>query len=102
MFTGVPTLKPVVSDIAFSTLSGFQDEMDRACLPEMQRCPLEAIVLKCKKLMEDHCPLQLISSALDPPDLSNYEKTILKLKEVGFAFAPSMFYLVEVDKSRQF
>lgn len=56
--------------------------MSKECEAEMQRCPLQLVVLKCKKMMEEECPLKLISNALDPPDLSNYENTILQLKEV--------------------
>uniref|UniRef100_A0A1B6GC48 Probable ATP-dependent RNA helicase spindle-E n=1 Tax=Cuerna arida TaxID=1464854 RepID=A0A1B6GC48_9HEMI len=57
--------------------------MPKESVPEMQRCPLDIIVLKSKRLEENICPLHLIACVMDPPDLSNYEKTILKLKEIG-------------------
>lgn len=59
-----------------------QRQMKPDSMPEMQRCPLDIVVLKCKKLVSTKCPIRLLSTALDPPNLSNYEKTILKLKEV--------------------
>ncbi|KAK7104950.1 ATP-dependent RNA helicase TDRD9-like [Littorina saxatilis] len=51
-------------------------------LPEMQRCPLETLVLKTK-LLDMGEPIALLSQALSPPDLMNIERTILSLKQVG-------------------
>jgi len=61
----------------------YEFKMPKESRPEMQRCPLDILVLKCKKLFENECALNLLACAMDPPDLGNYEKTVLKLKEVG-------------------
>lgn len=47
----------------------------------MLRCPLERIVL-LSKMFHTGEPKALLALALDPPDLSNIEKTLLVLKEV--------------------
>ncbi|KAK7505535.1 hypothetical protein BaRGS_00003280 [Batillaria attramentaria] len=51
-------------------------------IPEMQRCPLDTLVLKTKQLDMGE-PIALLSQALSPPDLDDIERTILSLKEVG-------------------
>uniref|UniRef100_A0A8C9FC37 Helicase C-terminal domain-containing protein n=1 Tax=Pavo cristatus TaxID=9049 RepID=A0A8C9FC37_PAVCR len=51
-------------------------------LPEMLTCPLGATVLKIKKLDMGE-PKALLATALSPPNLSDIERTILHLKEVG-------------------
>ncbi|XP_014672536.1 PREDICTED: putative ATP-dependent RNA helicase TDRD9, partial [Priapulus caudatus] len=50
--------------------------------PEMQRCPLEKLALKVKELDLGE-PKAILGLALQPPNLSNIERTILLLKEVG-------------------
>ena len=50
--------------------------------PEMLRAPLENVVLKSKMLNMGE-PMALLALCLDPPDLSNLERTILTLKESG-------------------
>ncbi|XP_012255284.2 probable ATP-dependent RNA helicase spindle-E [Athalia rosae] len=50
--------------------------------PEMLRAPLESLVLKAK-LLDMGEPKAILALSLDPPDLSNLERTILLLKEVG-------------------
>lgn len=51
-------------------------------LPEMQRCPLEQLVLKVK-LLDLGEPKAILGIALAPPNLDDIEKTIMLLKEVG-------------------
>ncbi|XP_057589558.1 ATP-dependent RNA helicase TDRD9 [Hippopotamus amphibius kiboko] len=54
---------------------------DRA-VPEMLRCPLGSTILKVK-LLDMGEPRALLATALSPPSLSDIERTILLLKEVG-------------------
>ncbi|XP_072193856.1 ATP-dependent RNA helicase TDRD9 isoform X1 [Excalfactoria chinensis] len=51
-------------------------------LPEMLTCPLGATVLKIKKLDMGE-PKALLATALSPPNISDIERTILHLKELG-------------------
>ncbi|XP_071078923.1 ATP-dependent RNA helicase TDRD9-like isoform X1 [Haliotis cracherodii] len=51
-------------------------------IPEMQRCPLETLVLKTK-IFNMGEPRRLLGLALSPPRLDDIERTILNLKEVG-------------------
>lgn len=51
-------------------------------VPEMLRCPLSKTVLHAKLLNMGE-PKALLALAMDPPDLSNIESTILLLKEAG-------------------
>ena len=59
------------------------------CLPHVmiayslfiQRCPLESLVLSVKTL-DIGGPRSILRLALEPPHLSDIEKTILNLKEV--------------------
>ncbi|XP_017450005.1 ATP-dependent RNA helicase TDRD9 isoform X4 [Rattus norvegicus] len=51
-------------------------------VPEMLRCPLGSTVLKVK-LLDMGEPRALLATALSPPSLSDIERTILLLKEVG-------------------
>lgn len=53
-----------------------------AGIPEMVRAPLENVVLNAK-MLEMGEPKALLALSLDPPDLSNLERTILLLKEAG-------------------
>ena len=48
----------------------------------MQRCPIENIVLKCKKLNMGE-PRQTLRLALQPPKPEDIEVAITTLKEVG-------------------
>lgn len=50
--------------------------------PEMQRSPLESLILK-SKLFNMGEPKALLALALSPPNLADIERTILSLKEVG-------------------
>ncbi|XP_035669550.1 ATP-dependent RNA helicase TDRD9-like [Branchiostoma floridae] len=51
-------------------------------IPEMQRCPLEQLVLKVK-LLDLGEPKAILGLALQPPNLDAIEATVLLLKEVG-------------------
>ncbi|NXC43189.1 TDRD9 helicase, partial [Penelope pileata] len=51
-------------------------------IPEMLCCPLGATVLKIKKLDMGE-PKALLATALSPPNISDIERTILYLKELG-------------------
>ncbi|XP_054828112.1 ATP-dependent RNA helicase TDRD9 [Eublepharis macularius] len=51
-------------------------------VPEMVRCPLENTVLKVKQLDMGE-PRALLATALSPPNISDIERTILLLKEIG-------------------
>ncbi|KAM9091278.1 ATP-dependent RNA helicase TDRD9 [Megaptera novaeangliae] len=51
-------------------------------IPEMLRCPLGSTILKVK-LLDMGEPRALLATALSPPSLSDIERTILLLKEVG-------------------
>ncbi|KAH9490788.1 ATP-dependent RNA helicase tdrd9 [Bulinus truncatus] len=51
-------------------------------IPEMQRSPLESLVLKTK-IFNMGEPKAILALALSPPNLSDIERTILNLKEVG-------------------
>lgn len=48
----------------------------------MQRCPLESIILHAKQLDLGE-PREILSLALQPPNLADIERTILSLKEVA-------------------
>ncbi|KAK0080680.1 hypothetical protein PV325_013516 [Microctonus aethiopoides] len=50
--------------------------------PEILTAPLEMIILRAKVLDLD-TPKALLALALDPPDISNMERTILLLREAG-------------------
>ncbi|XP_037954577.1 probable ATP-dependent RNA helicase spindle-E [Teleopsis dalmanni] len=50
--------------------------------PEMLRCPLETVILKAK-LLELGPPTDVLSLAMDPPNLLDVTNTILTLKEIG-------------------
>lgn len=59
--------------------------------PEMQRSPLENLVLMAKRL-DMGKPKALLALAMDPPNLCNLEQTCLKLQESGaLTFDPDNF-----------
>ncbi|XP_074645257.1 ATP-dependent RNA helicase TDRD9-like [Tubulanus polymorphus] len=60
----------------------FYEELPDYGTPEMLRCPLEQVILKCKKLNMGE-PKALFALALSPPPLDDIERTILMLKEVA-------------------
>lgn len=61
----------------------YEEQMMTRGLPEILRAPLERIVLQSKRLNLDEPPRQILSLAMNPPNLKNIENTILSLKEMG-------------------
>lgn len=59
-----------------------QELLDQSTTPEMLRAPLENVVLKTK-LLDMGPPRQILALAIDPPNLSDIDNTILLLKELG-------------------
>ncbi|GFR80110.1 hypoxia-inducible HIG-1 [Elysia marginata] len=62
-------------------------------IPEMQRSPLESLILKAK-IFEMGEPKALLALALSPPNLEDIERTILSLKEI--------ILLIEIKKTTHF
>lgn len=58
-----------------------QAYLEKEATPDMLRCPLEKVVLQSKQLQMGE-PKAILALALDPPNLSDIERTILVLKEV--------------------
>lgn len=56
--------------------------MTQECPPEMIRCPLENVILKAK-LLDMGPPTAILALALDPPNKTDINNSILVLKEVG-------------------
>ncbi|CAD0203892.1 unnamed protein product [Chrysodeixis includens] len=65
----------LVSDKLYNS---FKDE----CAPEITRCPLERLVL-LSKMLNMGPPSDVLALAMDPPDLTNIQRTVLVLKEIG-------------------
>ena len=62
-------------------------------VPEIQRCPLEQVVLK-SKLLDMGDPRSLLGNALSPPNMEDIEIAVYRLKEVLFLFLSQTFRLV--------
>nr|CAD7447198.1 unnamed protein product [Timema bartmani] len=60
----------------------YENVLIEDCLPEIQRAPLEQVVLQTK-ILDMGPPKNILGLALDPPNLDNIEQTILVLKEAG-------------------
>uniref|UniRef100_A0A6Q2Y6L6 RNA helicase n=1 Tax=Esox lucius TaxID=8010 RepID=A0A6Q2Y6L6_ESOLU len=60
----------------------WRNEVPDYVIPEMMRAPLANIMLKVK-LLDMGDPRSLLSAALSPPNLSDIERTVLQLKEMG-------------------
>ncbi|KAL0969051.1 hypothetical protein UPYG_G00222040 [Umbra pygmaea] len=60
----------------------WRNEIPDYVVPEMVRAPLATIMLKVK-LLDMGDPRSLLSTALSPPNLSDIERTVLQLKEMG-------------------
>ncbi|XP_063073418.1 ATP-dependent RNA helicase TDRD9 [Engraulis encrasicolus] len=60
----------------------WEREIPDYVVPEMLRAPLDTILLKVK-LLDMGDPRMLLSTALSPPNLSDIERTVLKLKAMG-------------------
>ena len=56
--------------------------MVQECPPEMIRSPLENVILKAK-LLDMGSPAAILGLALDPPNKSDINNSILVLKEIG-------------------
>lgn len=78
-----PFLILFTSSCALLPLSGFTDfSVSKLKFCSFQRCPLGSTILKVK-LLDMGEPRALLATALSPPSLSDIERTILLLKEVG-------------------
>ncbi|KAI0215243.1 ATP-dependent RNA helicase TDRD9 [Lamellibrachia satsuma] len=64
------------------TRSFYADYIPEYGTPEMQRCPLDQLVLHVKVLDLGE-PKAILGLALSPPNLDDIERTILMLKQVG-------------------
>ncbi|KAJ8723946.1 hypothetical protein PYW07_007926 [Mythimna separata] len=60
----------------------FYEGLQQECPPEIIRCPLERLVLLAK-LLDMGPPTDVLALAMDPPDITNIQRTILVLKEIG-------------------
>ncbi|XP_063226308.1 probable ATP-dependent RNA helicase spindle-E [Bacillus rossius redtenbacheri] len=60
----------------------YERELLPECVPEIQRAPLAQVVLQ-SKVLDMGSPKEILALALDPPDLTNIEQTVLLLKETG-------------------
>lgn len=58
--------------------------MTQESIPEILRCPLDRVVLFSKMLELNEPPQAILALLMDPPNLSNIESTIWKLKEVSY------------------
>lgn len=56
--------------------------MPESGIPEILRSPMTTIVLK-SKILDMGPPQSILALAMDPPDLTDINNTILTLKEVG-------------------
>ncbi|XP_041351970.1 ATP-dependent RNA helicase TDRD9-like [Gigantopelta aegis] len=73
------------------TRNFFENYLPDYGIPEMQRCPLEQLVLKAK-LFNMGEPKAILGLALSPPNLDDIERTVLNLKEVGALSTPKIGY----------
>ncbi|XP_048486162.1 probable ATP-dependent RNA helicase spindle-E [Plutella xylostella] len=60
----------------------FYETLPQECAPEIQRCPLERLVLLAK-MLDMGPPSHVLALAMDPPDMAHIHRTTLVLKEVG-------------------
>ncbi|KAG9336632.1 hypothetical protein JZ751_002979 [Albula glossodonta] len=60
----------------------WRNEIPDFVVPEMLRSPLASIMLKVK-LLDMGDPRSLLSTALSPPNISDIERTVLQLKQLG-------------------
>ncbi|XP_014218536.1 probable ATP-dependent RNA helicase spindle-E isoform X2 [Copidosoma floridanum] len=60
----------------------YEEQLQAENEPEIARSPLDKLVLQTK-LLDMGEPKAVLALAIDPPDLSNLERTVLLLKEVG-------------------
>ncbi|GBP03915.1 Probable ATP-dependent RNA helicase spindle-E [Eumeta japonica] len=62
--------------------TSFYETLPQEADPEICRSPLERLVL-LSKMLNMGTPQEILALAMDPPDLSNIQRTILVLKEIG-------------------
>ncbi|XP_063387201.1 probable ATP-dependent RNA helicase spindle-E [Cydia fagiglandana] len=60
----------------------FYDKFQQDSPPEIVRCPLERLVLLAK-MLDMGPPSDVLALAMDPPEMSNIQRTMLVLKEIG-------------------
>lgn len=60
----------------------YDDRLQKFSTPEMERCPLETVVLRVK-LLDIESPVTLLSKALSSPEPSAITRAVLVLKELG-------------------
>ncbi|KAK4885271.1 hypothetical protein RN001_001542 [Aquatica leii] len=65
------------------TTSFYEHLMPKSILPEILRAPLNQVVLSSKLLEISEPPKAILALTMNPPDLTNIEKSVLYLKEVG-------------------
>ena len=65
----------------------FLKELNDFTTPEMQRCSVEQLILWCK-MLDIGDPEEILSYALDPPDLNKLREGALLLLEVGALVLP--------------
>ncbi|XP_044263984.1 probable ATP-dependent RNA helicase spindle-E [Tribolium madens] len=58
-------------------------EMKQSTIPELQRAPLENVILYMKLLGLNDTPKNVLSLAISPPNLKDVERCVWHLKEVG-------------------
>jgi ATP-dependent RNA helicase TDRD9 len=61
----------------------FYDELSQYSDPSILREPLNKVILNVKRLNQKGEPKFILSMAIQPPKLTDIERTILELKEVG-------------------
>ncbi|RZC32600.1 ATP-dependent RNA helicase spindle-E [Asbolus verrucosus] len=61
----------------------YKNQMQPNTLPELQRAPLENVILYMKLLDLNDTPKNVLSLALSPPNLKDVESCIWHLKEIG-------------------
>lgn len=62
--------------------SRFYEKMRKYAIPEMERCPLETVILRIK-MLDIMPPTVLLDKALNPPDPDIVINAIMTLKELG-------------------
>ena len=60
----------------------FWNELQNYSSPEMQRCPLERLILQVK-VMELGSPIDILGKAIQPPEIANTKAAMKVLLETG-------------------
>ncbi|KAF2901431.1 hypothetical protein ILUMI_04755 [Ignelater luminosus] len=61
----------------------FYEQLPTSVQPEIVRAPLNQVVLNAKLLDLDQPPKAILALAMNPPELSKIDNTVLYLKEIG-------------------